>query len=247
MSRKAQVLVVDDNRDLLDTFSRILEKRGYNVETADDGFAAVDKFRSQHFDIVLMDIIMPGLNGVETLKRIKSINPQTKVVLMTAYCDEKDLRTAEREGAFRAIHKPVDIQWLLNLIQETTTHLPVLIVDDDPNFCRVLGRTLELKGYQVRTATSGKAALKLAAGHCFQIAFLDIKMPEMDGLETYLKLKEISPDTVAVMMTGYRDEMNDRLKSGLAAATVNCIYKPFDIGEALEMVDQLAGNNERNS
>jgi len=244
---KTQVLVVDDNKDLLDTFSRILKKRGYSVETAVDGFVAVEKFRSQHFDIVLMDIIMPGISGVEALKRIKDINPQIKVVLMTAYCDEKDLRTAEREGAFRAIQKPVDIQWLLNLIQETTAHPPVLIVDDDPNFCRVLGRTLEIKGYQVRTATSGEAALKLAAEQCFRIAFLDIKMPEMDGLETYLRLKEISPETVAVMMTGYRDEMSDRLKSGIAAATVNCIYKPFDIGEALEIVDQLVSGDEHNS
>jgi DNA-binding NtrC family response regulator len=245
MAGKTRVLVVDDNRDLLTTFTKILEKRGYGVETADDGFDAVDKFRSNHFDIVLMDILMPGISGVETLKRIKRINPKTKVVLMTAYCDEKDLKTAEQEGAFRAIHKPVDIHWLLNLIQETTDNPPVLIVDDDPAFCRILGRTMELKGYRVQIANSGREALKLVAEHCFQIAFLDIKMPDIDGLETYLKLKEISPDTVAVMMTGYRDEMNERIKQGLAESSVNCIYKPFDIGEALILIDQSGRKDER--
>ena len=84
MTEQARVLVVDDNEDLLETFSMILKRRGFSVDTAEDGVCAVDKFKMHHFDVILMDIVMPRMNGVEAFRKIREVNPVAKVILMTA-------------------------------------------------------------------------------------------------------------------------------------------------------------------
>ena len=109
MTNQASVLVVDDNEDLLDTFSLILKRRGFNVDTAENGLSAVDKFKSRHFDVTLMDIVMPEMNGVEAFKKIKEISPGATVILMTAYSEDELISMALDEGAHRVVHKPIKI------------------------------------------------------------------------------------------------------------------------------------------
>ena len=85
MKEKASILVVDDQVGMLETFTDILEDRGFNVVTADDGFSAIKRVKAQAFDLIFMDIKMPGINGVQTFREIKKINPKIAVVMMTAY------------------------------------------------------------------------------------------------------------------------------------------------------------------
>ena len=134
MKEQASVLVVDDNSDLLNTFSLILKMKGYNVDTAEDGVSAVDKFKRRPFDVILMDLIMPRMNGVEAFRKIREINPGARIILMTAYYEEGQIKMALDEGAYRAVHKPVNVARLMEMIGEATLSSPVLIVDDDGDF-----------------------------------------------------------------------------------------------------------------
>lgn len=233
MKEQPNVLVVDDNSDLLDTFSLILKRRGYNVDTAKEGYTAVDKFKKQRFDVILMDVVMPGMNGVETFRKIAEINPGAKVILMTAFYDENELKGALKEGVYEAVYKPVDIGQLMTLIKEAVDCKPILIVDDDADFCRTMATGLELNGYKSCYATSGIEAVRLAESNEFEAAFIDMKMPGMDGLETCLRLKEVDRDLFTVVMTGYRDETQEKINKANAAA---CLYKPFDINDVLEFI-----------
>jgi DNA-binding NtrC family response regulator len=131
MNDKTTILVVDDNQDLLETFAMILKRRGYEVQTACDGLAAVDKFKEQNFDITLMDIVMPEMNGVDAFKKIKEIQPEASIILMTAYSDEELIRTAMDEGVTLIIQKPIRIDMLIKLINETAGNQPILVVDDN--------------------------------------------------------------------------------------------------------------------
>jgi len=240
MNEPASVLVVDDNADLLDTFSLILRRRGYDVDTATDGVSALDKFKTHRYDITLMDIVMPRMNGVEAFRKIRQINPEARVILMTAYFEDEQIRMALDEGAYSAVHKPVDVAQLMGLLKEATLRPPILIVDDDGDFCQTMARTLELKGYRVETANSGEEAIRIAREREFQIAFIDVKMPFMNGLETYLRLKEINSGIVTIMMTAYRDEIRDNVERALAAEAVTCLYKPLDPAAVIGLVSQLA-------
>jgi DNA-binding NtrC family response regulator len=240
MSDKPTILVVDDNQDLLNTFAMILKRRGYSVQTAVNGVNAIDKFKDQTFDVTLMDIVMPEMNGVDAFKKIKEIQPGAPVILMTAYSDEELLQSAREEGAHQIIHKPIKIDELLTLINEAASDQPILVVDDDADICETLTSILKLQGYDVLTAGSGEEAIKVTKKKPCQMAFIDVKLPNIDGLETLLRLKEINPELLVVMMTGFRNEVKDALDKAQAASAVTCLYKPFDPAEAADLVKKIS-------
>jgi DNA-binding NtrC family response regulator len=102
------------------------------------------------FPVVLMDIKMPGMDGVTAFRHIKARFPDVRVVLMTAYSSPDLLREAEREGAFRVVSKPVDLNALMPLLQRALRSArPVLVVDDDLAFQRTLTELLQLRGFRV--------------------------------------------------------------------------------------------------
>jgi DNA-binding NtrC family response regulator len=239
MKNKPTILVVDDNQDLLETFAMILKRRGYHVQTASNGSTAVDKFKEHNFDVTLMDIVMPEMNGVDASKKIKEIQPEAPIILMTAYTDEELIQNAKDEGVCRIIHKPIHIDQLIDLINETAGSEPILIVDDDADICETLTQILELQGYEVLSAASGEEAVMMTKGTSFQIAFIDVKLPKIDGLETLLRLKEINPDIIVIMMTGFRNEVKEALDKAQAASAITCLYKPFDPAIAAYLVNKI--------
>jgi DNA-binding NtrC family response regulator len=245
MNNEPTILIVDDNQDLLQTFAMILKRRGFCVETAGNGASAVDKFKDQTFDVTLMDVVMPEMNGVEAFRKMKEMQPGTPVILMTAYSDEELIRTAREEGVRKVIHKPIKIDQLIELITEAASTQPILIVDDDADICNTLTKVLKLEGHKVLTAGSGEEAVAIARDHACQIAFIDVKLPNIDGLETLLRLKELNPTLLTVMMTGFRNEVKDALDKAQANSAITCLYKPFDPAEATEIVKKIGKKPRR--
>jgi len=229
---------VDDNVDLLNTFALILKRKGYIVDTAEDGLLALDKFQNDHFDVILMDAIMPRMDGIEALHKMRELNSKAKIILMTAYCEEEKFQNVLNEGAYSALYKPVDIARLMELISQITKDPSILVVDDDDNFRYSLTRLLEKHDFKVSSAASGEDAVRLARQNNIDLAFVDIKMSTMDGLTTSLKLKEINPDLLVVMMTGYRDEVKSIVEEAAGKGVMKCLYKPFDMAELKELVNQ---------
>ena len=117
-SEKTRVLVVDDDADLARTTALILQGKGFAVNVAADGLAAIRRAERNPFDIALMDIKMPGMDGVETYKRIKTIQPDLAVIMMTGFSFEDRIQDALREGALAVLTKPLDVDRLLELIEE---------------------------------------------------------------------------------------------------------------------------------
>ncbi|MCX7912526.1 MAG: response regulator, partial [Dehalococcoidales bacterium] len=206
---------------------------------AANGMEAVEKVQSRTYDVALMDIIMPKMDGVEAFRRIKEVNPEMAVILMTAYSDQSLIQTAKREGARYIIQKPIKIDRLIELITQLGGEQPIIIIDDDADICQSLTAVLEQQGYEVITALSGEEALALAMKRPCQIAFIDVKLPDIDGLETLLRLKEINPDILPIMMTGFRNEVKEALDKAQAASAITCLYKPFDPVEATEIVKKI--------
>src|SRR4030042_791754 len=165
---------------------------------------------------------------------------------MTAYSDEELIQTARDEGVRQIIHKPIRIDQLIELINEAAAGQPILIVDDDDDICETLTKILEIQGYDVLAAGSGEEAVILAQEKDCQMAFIDVKLPNIDGLETLLRLKEINPDILIIMMTGFRNEVKEALDKAEAASAITCLYKPFAPADAAALVKNIFKGKHHN-
>lgn len=114
------LLVVDDDLGMVATLSDILQASGYSVETATDGLEATEWVRAHERapDCILMDIRMPGVNGVDAFREIKRLAPECRVIFMTAYSNSGLVDEARDEGAVDVLPKPLDLERLLRLVEE---------------------------------------------------------------------------------------------------------------------------------
>jgi len=118
-SKPGHILIVDDDPGMAETLIFILETEGYLVTVAENGSTAIELVRQENFDLILMDVKLPGMNGVEAYKAIKRVKPNSKAVMITAYALENLIQEALREGALSIFHKPLDIPALLEFIRQT--------------------------------------------------------------------------------------------------------------------------------
>ena len=121
-----KVLLVDDEKDFVETLAERMEVRGYTVETASDGNEAIAKASDGGFDAVFLDLAMPGLDGIETLKRLKAIDPELQVILLTGQATVRKGIEAMKLGALDLLEKPADIKQLVAKIEEAATNKAAL-------------------------------------------------------------------------------------------------------------------------
>ena len=115
---KAKVLLVDDEEDFLKTLAERLETRGLQVSTATSGEQALASVAGQAFDLIVLDLAMPGIDGLETLKRIKEKQPDAEIIMLSGHGSIKTSIEAMKLGAEDFIEKPIDITNLIDKISE---------------------------------------------------------------------------------------------------------------------------------
>ena len=113
---EANVLLVDDEEDFLELLTERLENRGLKVSSVTSGEDAVMKSEDEDFDAVILDIAMPGIDGIETLKRIKEKKPDIEIILLTGHATSPRSIEAMKFGAEDLLEKPVDLEILLEKI-----------------------------------------------------------------------------------------------------------------------------------
>ena len=235
---KTNILVVDDLRSIRLTLGGILEDKGHNVVTVENGYQAIEAVRGTHFDAIFMDIKMPGINGVQTFREVKKIDPKATVIMMTAYSVEDLVKEALEEGAYAIVYKPFDIDRIIAIIEELLERTLILVVDDEFGDRETLKGILEDKGYRVATAQDGAEAIEMVKSKHYDIIFLDVRLPGMDGVETFEQVKKIDPKATVIMMTGYTVE--DLVKKAITQGAYTCIYKPFDVEKVMALVEDIA-------
>jgi DNA-binding NtrC family response regulator len=238
MMKNVNILVVDDDWGQLRTLGGILEDESYCVALAENGGRAIDLVRERHFDIIFLDIKMPGMDGVQTLKQIKEIDPTSAIVMMTAYSVEEMVKEALREGAYTVVYKPFEPTQVLNVIKDILSKELILIVDDKEADLITMKAVLEEGGFRTITANDGREAVSLVSKGRFDVIFLDIKMPGMDGVQTLKRIKEIDPKIPVVMMTGYSVE--HLVRESLRCGAKMCIYKPFEATEIFKAIKKVS-------
>lgn len=237
MSNKANILIADDDTGMTETLSDILTDLGHHVEIVNDGYKAIETVKAHPFDVILMDIKMPGLNGVETFKKIKNIQPKVAVMMMTAYSVEDLIAEALQEGAFGVMYKPIDIQKIVEFIERVEKGVLILVVDEDLPTCEDLVEALERKSYHVIRASDGQQALKIAQNREFDIVFIGAELPVINGLEVYLALRKINPAIKVIMTTSRPQETKKLIEQAIKQNAYAYIQKPFDSEKVTKIVE----------
>jgi DNA-binding NtrC family response regulator len=234
----AAVLIVDDEANLRKTLADILRDEGYDVATAATGEEAVELCSQQHFDIILMDVRMPGIDGVEAFRRIRRRQEGVRVILMSAYALEDLKRAALDEGAIAFLSKPLDLAKTIQLIGEVKD-TAILVVADDEDVSAPLQAALKEQGYRVTVARSPHDALELVEQIRFDLIFLDVHLPAMNGLDLYLAIKRITATAVAIMITGMEDEFERLAREAVRRNAYTIVRKPLDIDHILGLLERI--------
>jgi CheY-like chemotaxis protein len=118
VKRRTRILIVDDDAAITATFENILSGEGYDVATATDGDQAIDLAAREPFDVVLLDLVMPGIDGIDALRRLREVAPRTRVIILSAYIEPDREAEAFRLGAEAVLSKPPDLNKLLRFLGE---------------------------------------------------------------------------------------------------------------------------------
>jgi two-component system response regulator HydG len=240
MSKKTKVLVVDDDIYFTEGLTDILTEKGYIAVAVNGGENALEKIKETSFDVILMDIRMPVMDGVETFKKIKKRSRSTAVIMMTAHSMDDLVRDALKEGAYGVLPKPLDIEQLMRRIEIAKAGGSLtMIVINDANIRKSLKDILEEKGYVVTMAQGGRKAIDILKERPQDIVFIDMRLHFLNGLETFLELKKINPKIHAIIITAHKEEMQDLIEQALASGAYACIYKPFDPQNIIGMVEEI--------
>jgi DNA-binding response OmpR family regulator len=239
-SNPARILIVDDEPDTCENLSDILRDLGYRVDTAHDGLAALALVEKNTYDVALLDLRMPGMDGLELYRRVRQISAETVAIVVTAYATSDVAKSVLAAGAWRILPKPVNIGSLLNLVSQALDTPLVLVVDDDQELCDNLWELLHERGYRVCIAHDLPEAERKLGEHKFHVVLIDMKLPTGGGHELLGALRRVDKEARAILITGHHSEMEDRVLQALESGANAVCYKPFDVARLLATVQELS-------
>jgi DNA-binding NtrC family response regulator len=243
-----RLLLVDDERDFLHAMEPGLARRGFDVTLAETGMAALDLLAQEEFDAVILDVKMPGLDGVDTFREIKRMAPDLPVVLLTGHGNLQQAFETSREGVYEYLTKPCDMEEIARVVRGAAARgrirretprrvgeeIRLLLVDDDVEFVRSLTPALERRGIRVSEAHDGVSALEMMGDRTFQVALVDVVMEEMDGLTLLRRMNEIDPFVEVVILTG-NPQVGD-VRRGLKEGAFDYLTKPQPVELLVEVI-----------
>jgi signal transduction histidine kinase/DNA-binding response OmpR family regulator len=240
-----RILVVDDNRDNWHLVARILSDAGYDVDLADNGEVAVDRVRRFRYDLVLMDVDMPVMDGFTATAEIRALERsekriRTPIVALTAHAVDGFRERSLASGMDAFATKPIRGKQLRSLVAAWVDPLPVILVaDDTPENAVVVQKYLEDEPVRMVFARNGEEALAAFERHRVSLILLDMDMPVLDGYDTARAIRKMrdGSDIPIVAMTGYTGT-EERRKCHDAGCTAH-LEKPIRRSLLLRTVREL--------
>lgn len=238
--RGKRVLVIDDEEGMRITLAASLELEGYEVVEARDGIHALELVRQQAFTLVISDIRMPGLNGVETFRELKRIQPELTVVLMTAFALERLIEEAIAEGVYTVIHKPFSMDHLTRIVARAVDSPAVLVVDDIPKVADSIVAVLRAAGLSALAVHDGRAAVQYVVERGIDVCVLDLVMPDQDGVTTCAQMRGLKKRVTVIAMTGHA--VPEMVSAIMSKGGYACLHKPFDARELIHTIARARGD-----
>ncbi len=188
--------------------------------------------RNRSWESILAALTNEGDAG-ERMMDVEDIARYLNLHIMTVYrMLQSGLLPGRKVGGRWRISKKELDEWLENYTGGLRKH--ILVVDDDANIGRLFKRTLQQEGCTVEFVQRGEEAVERVKGRVYDLIFLDLVLPDMDGAQTFASIKKIDPDAHVVLMTGYPD--SDLVGKAMQHGAVSLLIKPVPIGEIRRLV-----------
>ncbi len=240
------ILIVDDDPTICSELQKELKRNFFPTHVAGNSKDALEILNKNKIDIILLDIFMPDIDGLDMLEKVKAKWPAIEVIIITGYSSQDVAIKALRRGAIDYLEKPINYEELNTSIgramekitenADLTYRHSILLVDDDKDATKKLSRILSKEGYEVFTANDGKEGLGIINQNKIDILIADIEMPIMGGIELLQKVKKFQKDIEVIMMTGFGDE--NLAIEALRTGAINYLRKPIDLDELLIAIEQ---------
>ncbi|MFC1657927.1 response regulator [Candidatus Omnitrophota bacterium] len=236
-----KILVVDDEQDALEFLGNILRRANFEVATASQGKEAIELAQRLKPGLILLDFILTDIDGSEVCRRLKE-DAETKsipVIMMTGFGTESAQDKFRQCGADDFINKPFQTADLLAKIKAVlrsgdlslARKKKILLVDDDQGFLRTVSSKLQESGYEVVTASSGKAALDELNREKPGAVLLGVMIPELDGLQLLERIRKEDKHLPVFIITTFSSEERFRLARKLNAS--GFMIKSLDLDQEL--------------
>jgi DNA-binding NtrC family response regulator len=236
---KKKILVVDDDDFMRETVGDVLIEKGYKVAVADSGESAIEEYKKESYDIILLDLKMRGIDGFETFQEIKKINPSAIAIIMTAYFYEEIITDCLREGAFGVLYKPLDMDKVLEQIEIADAGKIVMIIDEDEGLRLRLKDVCTEAGCYVLHTHSKEEALKQVIHVPPNIVIADISGESVPGQDSCTLIRQIVPNVRCIAMARDRDQSKQIIAEYGQNDSYACLYKPFDLTHFMSAIKKV--------
>jgi len=235
-----KILVVDDDEAMRMTLAELLWYEGFDVTTAIDGHQGVEMATTNHFDLIFMDFMMPGINGVEALGRIKAVSPETIVIMVTAYSGGL-IEQALDEGSYAVLYKPFEFEQLANMVRTTLKSTCVLVFDNQPETRKMVREILEKSGFRVSEAEDGEQAVTMAGEKRYDVILMDAVMPGIAGFDACEKIVKEDPDAKVIFLAPH--SAVGWVRQAFSAGAFSLLKKPIDPEDMISLMNSILGGD----
>lgn len=242
---RTRVLVVDDEELIAATLSLILQRHGYETRSAYSGEQALDELDRFRPDILITDVVMPGINGLKLARSVAMRYPGCRIILLTGHANHFDFTTLRSaEVTFEVIAKPAHPQELLNTLRvrgatATLRTATALVVDDFEPHRYSVGRLLKTSGFRVLEASSGQECMQ-KVDESPDVIVLDIHLPDTNGFDVCRRLRSrpATATTPILHLSATAKNPEAREESRLVGAN-DYVTSPFDPEDLLGRLRSL--------
>ena len=240
MTEALKILVVDDDVDNAQSLGELFEMEGHSVSVVHSGQAAIDSYLNTNFDLAFMDVMMPGMNGVESFIAIRRMKPEAKVFMMTGYSVEELLQQAVREGALGVIEKPLEAQDVLRMTERVGKG-GLLVASPKANtggLGEAIHATLSGSGRHCKLI---KSPSEITSGITAEnVVVIDTQSPLIDSVSCYTAFRKLTqvPTTIIVPRASSDRAQDDG--SFWDVGITGILNKPFDPLNLINRLPQLA-------
>jgi signal transduction histidine kinase len=251
------VLIVDDDKVIREQLEKELKRDFVSTLLAADGKTALEIISKHNVDILILDVKLPDMDGLEVLWKVKEGHPDCEVIVVADADTRESAVHSLRRGAIDYITKPLNMEDLFVALGRAQAKLSrkeglayentILVIDDEELIVKRLKKYLEKEGFVVFIASNGKEGLSILRNSKIDVLITDIRMGDMDGIEVIQQAKNLYRDIEGIVVTGYKDQ--ELTLRSLRAGAIDYITKPINLDELLFSIKKATDkiNLRRNS